>query len=150
MTTHTSVIQILASRSVTGRGLGLSVHKHWKQSIHLAWNPVENRKGVYQNCIARHTIQLGVWYEVERQLRSRKHLTGRCKCIYGTNVGYWKETLDETCYYTCRKTRIGVKFHCRCTVNFSLEFGENYKSSVFLPGGTMILCEAAHKGIGQC
>jgi hypothetical protein len=68
MKTHTSVLQKLISRSVTGRGLWLSVHAQTGWTIHLSWNPGAD-KGSYQNCIARHTIQSGVWHAIICQLR---------------------------------------------------------------------------------
>jgi len=62
MKTHTSLVQKLISRSVTGQGLGLSVHAHTGLTIHLSWNPGV-RTGSYQNCIARHTVQSAVWHD---------------------------------------------------------------------------------------
>jgi hypothetical protein len=39
MKTHTSLVQKLISRSVTGQGLALSVHAHTGLTIHLSKNP---------------------------------------------------------------------------------------------------------------
>jgi len=39
MKTHTSLVQKLIRRLVTGQGLGLSVHAHTGLTIHLSWNP---------------------------------------------------------------------------------------------------------------
>jgi len=51
MKTHTSLVQKLISRSVTGQGLGLSAHVHTGLTIQLSWNPGVCT-GSYQNCIA--------------------------------------------------------------------------------------------------
>ena len=47
----TSIVQKVISRSITGHGLGLTVHAHTGLTFHLSWNP-EVRKGSFQNCIA--------------------------------------------------------------------------------------------------
>jgi hypothetical protein len=145
MKTHTLLVQKLISRSVTGRGLRLSVHAHTGCTIHLSWNPGV-RTGSYQNCVARHTIHSGVWHAILRQLR-RRGLMGICKCVYGVATGYEKETLDEVCFHT---TYAVLRYYCRCKFEFSLEFGENYRSSIFLPEGCMMLFEAVNKSLGQC
>jgi hypothetical protein len=68
MKTHTSIVQKLISRSVTGRGLGIKVHTHSGWTVHVTWSPGAE-KGSYNNCIARHTIQSGVWHDMLCQLR---------------------------------------------------------------------------------
>ena len=40
-------------------------------------------------------------------------------------------------------TYAGIRYYCRCKFAFSLEIGENYRSSIFLAGG-MMLFEAVH------
>jgi hypothetical protein len=77
----------------------------------------------------------------------RGSLKGRCKCVYGAITGYEKQTLDEICFFTYYEE---LKYYCRCKFGFSLEFGEDFKSSLFLPDGSMLIFEARHKGIGQC
>ena len=145
MKTHTSLVQKLISRSVTGQGLGLSVHAHTGLTIHLSWNPGV-RTGSYQNCIARHTVQSAAWHEIIRQIRHRG-LTGVCKCVYGTVTGLEKETIDEVCFYT---TFAGIRYYCRCKFAFSLEIGENYRSLIFLAEGGMMLFEAVHSALREC
>jgi len=148
MKTHTSLVQKLISRSVTGQGLGLSVHAHTGWTIHLAWNPGVCR-GTFQNCIARHTIQSAVWYAIIRQIR-RRRLTGVCKCVYGVYgiyTGLEEETIDGVCFYT---TYAGIRYYCRCKYAFSLEIGEHYRTSIFLTQGCMMLFEAASNALGEC
>jgi len=118
---------------------------HTGLTIHLSWNPVV-RTGSYQNCTARHTVQSAVWHEIIRQIR-RRGLTGVCKCVYGTVTGLEKETIDEVCFYT---TFAGIRYYCRCKFAFSFEIGENYRSSIFLTEGCMMLFEAAHIAFGEC
>jgi len=107
----------------------------------LSWNPGV-RTGSYQNCIARHTVQSVVWHEIIRQIR-RKGLTRICKCVYGTVTALEKETIDEVCFYT---TYAGIRYYRRRKFAFSLEIGENYRSSIFLAGG-MMLFEAVHSAL---
>jgi hypothetical protein len=145
MKTNDSLEQKLISRSITGRGLGLSVHAHSEYTINLSWNP-GFRTGSYRNCIARHTIQSGVWHAIIRQLR-RRVLRGICKCVYGVATVYERETLGEICFHT---EYAGLRYYCRCKYTFSLEFGENYRSSIFLFDGYMMFFEAVHKGLRQC
>jgi hypothetical protein len=61
--------------------------------------------------------------------------------------GYGKETIDAICFHTHYE---GLMYYCRCKFEFSLEFGENYRSSIFLPEGYMLLFEAEHKRLKQC
>jgi hypothetical protein len=75
---YTSVVQKIAFRSLTGRGLGLTVHTQLGLSIHLSWNP-SLRTGSYDNCVARHTVQSAVWHEIVRQIR-RGDLAELCVC----------------------------------------------------------------------
>jgi len=63
MKTHTSLVEKLISRSVTGQGLGSSVYAHTGLTIHLSWNPGV-RTGSFQNCVVRHTVQSAVWYAI--------------------------------------------------------------------------------------
>jgi len=130
MKTQTSIVQKLVSRSVTGQGLGLSIHAHRGLTIHLSWNPGV-RRGSYRSCIARHTVQVGVWRGIIHQLRNRD-LKGVCKCVYGTVTGDEIETVDEFCFYN---TYAGIRYYCRCRYEFSLEVGENYRTSLFLYNG---------------
>jgi len=145
MKTYTSLVQKLISRSVTGQGLGLSVHAHTGLTIHLSWNPGVCT-GSFQNCIARHTAHSAVWYAIIRQIR-RRGLTGVCKCVYGTDTGLERETVDEVCFYT---TFAGIRYYCRCKFAFSLEIGEHYRTSTFLKVGCMMLFETAPIRLGEC
>jgi hypothetical protein len=47
MKSHTSVVQKLIIRSVTGRRLGLKVQAHTGWTIHVSWNPGVD-KGSYK------------------------------------------------------------------------------------------------------
>jgi len=116
--------------------------------IHSSWS-MGFRTGSYGNCIARHTKQLAVWYDFLNRIRWGG-LGGLCKCVFGTITGYDNETIDEICFYTCSREEIGVEFHCRCRVKFSLEIGENYKRSIFLIDGRMMLFEFVHSASGEC
>jgi len=138
MKTHTLLVQKLISRSVTGQGLGLSVHAHTGLTIHLSWNPGV-RTGSFQNCIARHTVQLAVWYAFIRQIR-RRDLTGVCKCVYGTDIELGEEIIEEVCFYTAYA---GISYYCRCKYAFPLEIVEHYRTSIFLTEGCMMLFETA-------
>jgi hypothetical protein len=145
----TSIVQMITSRSVTGQIMGLSVHTHRGELLfHLSWS-IGFRTGSYGNCIARHTKHLAVWYDFLNQIRWGG-LGGLCKCVFGTITGYDNETIDEICFYTYSREEIGVEFHCRCRVKFSLEIGENYKRSIFLIDGRMMLFEFVHSASGEC
>jgi hypothetical protein len=76
-------------------------------------------------------------------------LGGLCKCVFGTITGYYK-TNDEVCFHIYPREEVGVEFHCRCRVKFSLEIGENYKRSMFLEHGRMMLFEFVHSASGEC
>ena len=78
----TSIVQKVIFRSVSGQGLGLTIHAHRGLTIHLSWNPA----GSFQNCISRHTVQSAVWRAIIRQIR-RRGLIGVCRCVYGTETG---------------------------------------------------------------
>jgi len=145
MKTHTSLVQKLISRSVTGQGLGLSIHAHTGWTIHLSWNPGVCT-GSFQNCIARHTVQSAVWYAIIRQIRCRR-LTGVFKCVYGVDIGLGEEIIDEVCFYTIYA---GIRYYRRSKYAFSLEIGENYRTSMFLTEGCMMLFETARTALGQC
>jgi len=67
--------------------------------------------------------------------------------VYGTVTGLEKETIDEVCFYM---TFAGIRYYCRCKFIFSLEIGENYRSSVFLAEGGMMLFEAVHSALREC
>jgi hypothetical protein len=123
----TSIVQKVIFLSVSGQGLGLTVHAHRGLTIHLSWNP-GSCAGSFQKCISRHTVQSAVWHAIIRQIR-RKGLIGVCRCVYGTDVRLERETSGETCFYT---TYEGVRYYCRCKFSFSLEIGESYETSLFL------------------
>jgi len=144
----TSIVQKVISRSITGQGLRLTVHAHTRLTFHLSWNPGV-RKSSFQNCIARHTIQSAVWYAILNQVRWGS-LAGLYKCVFGTITGYDNKTINQVCFHTYLKEEIGVEFHCRCQVKFSLETGENYKRSMFLEDRRMILFEFVHRALGEC
>jgi hypothetical protein len=67
-----------------------------------------------------------------------------CKCVFGTITGYDNKTIEEVCFHTYPREEVGVEFHCRFRVKFSLEIGENYKRSMFLEDGRMMLFEFVH------
>jgi hypothetical protein len=136
---YRSIVQKITSRTITGRKLELTVHTHGELLIHLSWNP-GFRTGSYENCIARHTKQSAVWYGIINQIRWG-NLSGLCKCVFGTITGHDSKTIKEVCFHTYPREEIGVEFHCRCKVNFSLEIGENYRRSMFLDDGCMLLFE---------
>jgi hypothetical protein len=48
------------------------------------------------------------------------------------------------CFYT---THAEIRYYCRCKFAFSLEIGENYRSSIFLAEGGMMLFEAVHSAL---
>ena len=133
----TSIVQITVLHSIYGQRLGLTVHTHGEFLIHLSWN-AGPRTGSYENCIARHTKQSAVWYDIINQIRWGG-LRRLCRCVFGTVTGYDSRTIKEVCFYTYLKEEIGVEFYCRCQAKFSLEIGENYKRSIFLEDGRMLL-----------
>ena len=147
----TSIIQKLISRPITGQGLGLSVHAHRGLTIHLSWNPGVSA-GSFQNCIARYTVQSAVWRAIICQIR-RRGFSGVCKCVYGTtlkckdNGGLERGIVQAICSYTIYK---GVWYNCQCNISFSLEIGDNYRTSKFLVDGCMMLFEAAHSKLKEC
>jgi len=142
---YSSVVQKIVFRSLTGQGLGLTVHTHIGLSFHLSWNP-GFRKGSYKNCVARHTVQSPLWRQIVRQLRGGS-LVGLCKCVFGTLCWYDDRTIPNVCFHIAQWE---VNFYCRCRVDFSLEIGENYKNSIFLEDGRMVLLEVAYGAIGEC
>jgi len=92
-------------------------------------------------------VQSAVWHEIVRQIR-RGGLVGLCKCVFSTIVGFDKKTITNDCFHTAH---LEVKFYCRwCRVDFSLEIGENYKSSLFLEDGHMMLFEVTYGASGEC
>ena len=144
----TSIVQKIIFCSITGQGLGLTVHAHTGLTIHLSWNS-RVRTGSFQNCIARHTIQSAVRYTILNQIRWGS-LEGLCKCVFGTITGYDNKNINKVCFHTYLREEMGVKFHCRCRVKLSLEIVENYKRSMFLEDGRMILFEFANSALGEC
>jgi hypothetical protein len=80
-------------------------------------------------------VQSGVWLGIIHQLRNRG-LRGVCKCVYGTVTRDEEEIVDEFCFYT---TYAGIRYYCRCRYEFSLEIGEDYRTSLFLTDGCMLL-----------
>jgi len=147
----TSIVQKVFSRSITGQGLGLSIHAHRGLTIHLSWNPGAC-EGSFRNCIARYTVQSAVWRAIIRQIR-RRGLSGVCKCVYGItlkyndDIGLERGIVQAICSYTICK---GVWYNCRCNILFSLEIGERYRTSKFLVDGCMMLFEAAHSALKEC
>jgi len=126
----------------------LTVHAHTGLTFHLSWNPGV-RKGSFQNCIARHSIQSAAWYVILNQVRWGS-LEGLCKCVFGTITGYDNRIINQVCFHTYLREEIGVEFHCRCQVKLSLEIGENYKRSMFLEDGRMILFKFVRRALGEC
>jgi hypothetical protein len=142
---YNSIVQKIAFRSLTGQGLGLAVHTHLKLLFHLSWNP-GFRKGSYENCVARHTAQSALWYQIVNQIRSGG-LVGLCKCVFATIVGYDDKTITDVCFHTAHSE---LNFFCRCRVEFSLEVGEKFKYSLFLEDGRMVLFKVADGTSGEC
>ena len=68
-------------------------------------------------------------------------------CVFGAIVGFDKKTITNVRFYTVHSE---VKFYCRCRVDFSLETEENYKSSLFLEDGRMMLFEVKYEASGEC
>jgi hypothetical protein len=145
--TYTSIVQKITSRSVTGQRLGLTVQTQGENLIHLSWNS-GFRTGSYENCIARHTKQSPAWYGIINQIRWGV-LGGLCKWVFGTITGYDNKTIEEVWFHTYPREEIGVEFHRRCRVNFSLEIGENYRRSMFLEDVRMLLLELVHSTSGE-
>jgi len=112
-----SIIQKLNHRTLTGQGLGLSIHRHSGLALHLSWNK-GNKTGSYQNCIARECREIPLLFEILLPLR-KSGLTRLCKCIFGTPIGYGEQTIG-ICFYT------EEGFFCRCRVSFVLEITEVY------------------------
>ena len=147
----TSIVQKVFSRSITGQGLGLSIHAHRGLTIHLSWNPGAC-EGSFRNCIARYTVQSAVWRAIIRQIR-RRGLSGVCKCVYGItlkyndDIGLERGIVEVICSCTVSE---GVWYNCRCNILFSLEIGERYRTSLFLTDGCMMLFDTAYPALGEC
>jgi len=47
----TSIINKLASRSITGRGMQIKIHRHIGYKRHLPWNPIPNDERSECMCI---------------------------------------------------------------------------------------------------
>jgi hypothetical protein len=67
--------------------------------------------------------------------------------VFGAIVGFDKKIITNVCFYTVHSE---IKFYCRCRVDFSLEIEENYKSSLFLEDGHMMLFEVTYGASGEC
>ena len=92
-----SIIQTLNYRTLTGQGLGLSIHRHSGLALHLSWNK-GNKTGSYQNCIARECREILLLFEIILPLR-KSGLTGLWNCVFGTAIGYSERTVG-ICFYT--------------------------------------------------
>ena len=93
---HFSIVQKLHHRTITGRRLGLSVHRQSGKVLHFSWNK-ESKTGAYQNCIARKCSGLPLLIEIILPLR-KSGLKGSCNCAYGTALEN-NEQIVRTCFY---------------------------------------------------
>jgi hypothetical protein len=106
---HTSVIHKLSDRALTGRRLGLNVHRHSTRVLHLSWNET-GEQNVYLNCITRKCSELTLIDEITLPARKRG-LMRPCNCVFVL-------VRDD-------KRTVGICPHqiwyCHCRVSFVLE-----------------------------
>ena len=110
-----SIIRKLNNRTLTGQGLGISIHRHEGFEFHFAWNAGAER-GSYYKCIVRQCQEVPLFYEILLRVRS-SNLVGLCKCLWGTAVGHKSAT--TVCYYTEHN-----KFSCRCRIDSVVQISE--------------------------
>ena len=75
----TSIVKRLASRSITGRGLGIDVHRHVPMQLRLYWR-MDSDTDCYSRCLVRSHLEYG---ENELLLDGLVNggLVGACKCL---------------------------------------------------------------------
>ena len=111
-----SIVQKLHHRTITGRRLGLNVHRQSGKVLHFSWNK-ESKTGVYQNCIARKCSGLPLLLEIILPLR-KSGLKGSCNCAYGTALEN-NEQIVGICFYHFR-----FFCFCHCRVSLVLEIAK--------------------------
>ena len=112
-----SIIQKLNHRTITGKELGLNVHRNSGRILHLSWNK-RGKSGEYLNCIARKCCGLPLLLEILLPLR-QKGLTSTCNCVYGTVPGTCERTIGICFYQFC------FFCFCRCRVSFVIEMAKD-------------------------
>ena len=86
-----SIVHKLHYRTITGRGLGLNVHRHSSRTLHLSWKK-RGKSGEYLNCIARKCCGLPLLLEILLPSR-QKGLRSSCNCVFDTVPGTCERTI---------------------------------------------------------
>jgi hypothetical protein len=115
-----SIVKRLASRSLTGRTLGLHVHQHAGIKFHICWGIAAVSRTRYTNALERHVPILSDFIEIYQHLRE-SDLDGLCECVFEPLPGPETERQIQ-CARTVRYFRrrvSGERYECRCPVNTS-------------------------------
>ena len=75
----TTIVKNLASRSLTGRGLGIDVHKHIPTQLCLYWR-TNSATGCYTRCLVRTQLECGE-NDLLLDCLVNGGLVGACECL---------------------------------------------------------------------
>jgi hypothetical protein len=120
-----SIVKRLASRSLTGRTLGLHVHQHAGFKIHICWGIAFGSRTGYTNALERYAPILSDFIEILQHLRESDP---DClfECVFETLPGPETER-GIPCARTVRYFRgrvSGERYECRYSVDNSAVMAE--------------------------
>jgi len=88
--TGTSIVRRLASRSVTGNGLGIHVHQHAGFKLHLVWHVFDKHKNKSVKCFEIIFPELNDLYDFCKHLKDGA-FQGLCDCV----CDHFMEWMDD-------------------------------------------------------
>jgi hypothetical protein len=106
--TPLSVVDTITSRSVTGRGMGINVHIHYSQHLHLVWKSAGYRK----RAIGRAFLLDALDAQLLTKSLCTCGLTGVATCAYVAN----KATSHTRAPLCTHKTNDEGLVQCTCRV----------------------------------
>ena len=105
----TSIVENQASRSLTGRGLGIDVHKHIATQLHLYWR-TDSATGCYARCLVRTQLECGE-KDLLLDCLVNGGLVGACECLSRCLPVDEDGPLKSCIFCICKKTCISSKIN---------------------------------------
>ena len=107
-----SIVHQLASRSITGNGLGIHVHRHVGFILHLVWHVWDKHNNKSVKCFERIFPNFDDLYNFFKHLQDGA-FEGLCNCVYDRFMQWMNDKINS------------------CTLEHSTQ--EQLRLSIFLP-----------------
>ena len=118
-----SIVEKLASRSITGRGLGIDIHRHTHNVLHRFWKS-DSTTGCYTHFLERTQLEEGEDDLIQDYI-VKAGLIGACECLSKWQPVpeesqlqpflFWKQHIFHPLYPCNRRSKKKMRlFDCQC------------------------------------